>query len=172
MFQTPHWLNTYILQFVPESPRYLVFHGKEEKAKKVLALIAWMNRKQPLSGKLVTLEEKEKLLEERNENQASTPVDEMVVASLTESGNPEIQAELKQYGTLPNKEENDQTADNDLVIMSSDNESDQELLMMSDKHTHRQISFLTEKVINYYHWFLLLFKNGWWRTTLLLWYLW
>jgi len=138
---------------------------------KVLALIAWVNCKQPLSGKIVTQEEKEKLLEERNKNQASSPVGEIMEASLTESGGPEVETELKDYGTLPNKEENDQTADNDLVFMiSSDNESDQELLM--DEHTQRRTSFLTEKVINYYHWCLILFKNGWWRTTLLLWYLW
>ena len=38
-------------------------------------------------------------------------------------------------------EENGQLAvDNDIVVMSSDNESDQELLIVSDKHTHRQTS--------------------------------
>jgi len=150
----------------------LVFHGKEEKAMKVLALIAWVNCKQPLSGKLVTQEEKEKLLEEiKLRNQVSSP-DGMAETSLTESGDPEVETEIKDYGTLPNKEENDQTVDNDLVVMmSSDNESDQELLIVSDEDTHKQ-KFLTKKAVEYYHWLLLLFKNGWWKTTLLLWYLW
>ena len=172
------------MQLVPESPRYLILTGQEEKAKKVLALMAWVNRKQPLSGRLVTQEEKERLLEERK--QLSSPENEIAETSLMESEDPsasgETHSEPKDYGTLPNMEENGQLAvDNDIVVMSSDNESDQELLIVSDEHTHRQrLSFkkmfskkvLKEKAISYYHWFLLLFKNGWWRTTLLLWYLW
>ena len=166
------------MQFVPESPRYLTLHGKEEKAKKVLALMSKLNCKQPLSGRLVTQEEKEQLLKERNK--VSSAENEIVETSMTEpedqTGEPEM--ELKDYGALPNEEENGQIAnnDNDLVAMSSDNESDQKLIIASDECTHRRTSSLKgiikEKAISYYHWFLLLFKNGWWRTTLLLWYLW
>ena len=173
---------TCFLQFVPESPRYLILNGKEEKAKKVLALIAWVNCKQPLSGRLVTQEEKERLLEERN--QLSSPADEIAETSLIESEDPssEMHSDPKDYGTLPNVEENGQVAvDNDIVVMSSDNESDQELLIVSDEHTHRRTlswkkiiskKAIKEKARSYWQWFLLLFKNGWWRTTLLLWYLW
>ena len=168
----------FVLQFVPESPRYLILHGKEDRAKKVLALMAKINCKQPLSGRLVTQEEKEQLLEERNK--VSSAANEIVETSMTESEDQtgETEMELKDYGTLPNKEENGEiaTIDNDLVMMSSDNESDQELLIASDECIHRQTSSLKsiikEKAISYYHWFLLLFKNGWWKTTLLLWYLW
>lgn len=140
----------------------------------MLALIAWINCKKPLSGRLVTQEEKERLLEERN--RVSTNGDEIIETSMTESENPsdEMETQPKDNGTLPNEEDNDQTAD--LVMMSSDNESDQELLIMSDEHTHRRYltlkKMIKQKAVNYYHWFLLLFKNGWWRTTLLLWYLW
>ena len=144
----------------------------------MLALIAKINCKQPLSGRLVTQEEKEQLLQERNK--VFSAENEIVETSMTEpegqTGEPEM--ELKDYGTLLTKEENDQiaTIDNDLVVMSSDNELDQELLIASDECTHRRTlslkRIIKEKAINYYHWFLLLFKNGWWRTTLLLWYLW
>ena len=75
--------DTCFLQLVPESPRYLILNGKEEKAKKVLALIAWVNCKQPLSGRLVTQEEKESLLEERN--RLSSPANELAETSLMES---------------------------------------------------------------------------------------
>ena len=141
----------------------------------MLTLMAKINCKQPLSGKLVTQEEKEQLLQERNK--VSSAENEVVETSMTEpedqTGEPEMD-----YGTLPNKEENGQipTIDNDLVMMSSDNESDQELLIASDECIHKRTSSLKriikEKAVNYYHWFSLLFKNGWWKTTLLLWYLW
>ena len=74
------------MQLVPESPRYLVLTGKEEKAKKVLALMAWVNCKKPLSGRLVTQEEKERLLEERK--QLSSPENEVAETSLMESEDP------------------------------------------------------------------------------------
>ena len=56
------------------------------------------------------------------------------------------------------------TNDNDLVVMSSDNESDHELLIAADEGVHRRNWYLKkvikEKAISYYHWLLLLFKNG------------
>ena len=86
--------------------------------------------------------------------------------------------ELVDNGTLPNMDideilsiDNNKTLPNmdngDLI--SSDTESDSELLL--DEHTHRRTQ-ITNKLINYYHWILILFNNGWWKTTLLLWYLW
>ena len=142
----------------------------------MLALIAKINCKQPLTGRLVTQEEKEQLLQERNK--VCSAADEIVETSMTELEDQTGEPEPKDYGTLPNKEENGQiaTIDNDLVMMSSDNESDQELLITSDECVHRRTSSLKrmikEKAVSSYHWFLLLFKNGWWKTTLLLWYLW
>ena len=173
-------VHYFFLQFVPESPRYLIFHGKEEKAKKVLALIARLNCKQPLIGRLVTQEEKERMLQERS--QSCSPAHRLVETSMMEPESPpgEMESEPMDYGTLPNGEENGQLAVcNDITVLSSDNESDHELLIASDERTHRQtLSLKTlkrrmkEKAEQYYYWFLLLFKNGWWRTTLLLWYLW
>ena len=104
---------------------------------------------------------------------------EQVVPSVAVSENypDEIQANDTSCEGQPNKEE---TVDNELTVIPSDSESDSVLLLQSNKHTHRQFSqsyiqvkrVIKEKAINYYHWFLLLFKNGWWRTTLLLWYIW
>jgi len=56
----------FVVQLIPESPQYLIVNGKEDKARKVLALVAKITCRPPLSGKLVTQEEKEQMLEERN----------------------------------------------------------------------------------------------------------
>ena len=171
-----------ILQLVPESPRYLIIHDKEEKAKKVLALIAWVNCKSPISGKLVTQEEKEDLLQRRNE--MSSPTHDIIETSMMETENEtiEMESEPKEDGVLLNEEEeidSELVVNGDIVMMSSDNESDQELLIASDECTHRETLLhlcikqkIKEKAITYYHWSLILFKNGYWRTTLLLWYIW
>ena len=141
----------------------------------MLALMAWLNCKQPLTGRVVTQEEKEKLLQKRNQL-TNGLVETSMMEPDDESG--ELELEPNDYGTLPNKEENSKmvTNDNDLVVMSSDNESDHELLIAADEGVRNRSWYLKkvfkEKAISYYHWLLLLFKNGWWRTTLLLWYLW
>ena len=137
--------------------------------------MAWLNCKQPLTGRVVTQEEKEKLQQKRSQ-QTNGHVETSMMEPDDESG--ELELEPKDYGTLPNEEVNSEMAtnDNDLVVMSSDNESDHELLIAADEGVHRRNWYLKkvikEKAISYYHWLLLLFKNGWWRTTLLLWYLW
>ena len=95
--------------------------------------MAWINCKQPLSGKLVTQEEKEQLLEERKNGTSSTAL-EISVTEVEDITSGETEAG---HRTVPDKEENELTADNDLVVMSSDNESDQELLIISDNHTHK-----------------------------------
>jgi len=140
-------------QLIPESPRYLIFKGKQEKAKKVLSLIAKVNRKPPLTGRLVTAEEKEQLLEKRDQSP--------LLSEESETNSGDIS-----YGTVSNMEISVMT---DLTILSSDNEFDSELLL--DKCTHRRTRIIN-KLIKYYHWIEILFKNGWWRTTLLLWFIW
>ena len=164
------------LQLVPESPRYLIFHGKEEKAKKVLEYIAWVNCRPTFSGRLVTQEKKEQLTEERN--RMSPHASEIIETSMMESESPtnDIETEPEDNRTLPNMEESCQQtiADNDIT-----NDSDHGLLIASDECTHRRTlsrihikQKIKEKAITCYHWFLILFKNGYWKTTLLLWYLW
>ena len=167
----------------------MIIHDKEEKAKKVLAMIAWVNCKSPISGKLVTQEEKEKMLQKRNE--ISSPVDDIIETSMTETEgeSTEMESEHKENAALLNEEENaallneeendSRMVANGDVVISSDNESDHELLIASDEHTHRLTDFqmrikqkIKKKAITYYHWSLILFQKGYWRTTLLLWYIW
>jgi len=153
----------------------LVFRGKEDKAKKVLALIAKLNCKPLPSGRLVTTEEKERLLKESTQ---STPTNE-AVESTTTTVEDEIEATCNNTNTAINEtlphtraiETTDLTA-----TVSSDNDSDSELLL--DEHLkHRQPNLwlrveIATKLQQYYHWMELLFRNGWWKTTLLLWYMW
>ncbi|XP_065892905.1 synaptic vesicle 2-related protein-like isoform X2 [Dysidea avara] len=156
----------------PESPMYLITRGKHSKAKKVLSLIAKMNCKQLPVGRLVTAEEKEQMRKE-----TSPPLNDIAAVSTVAAMkdiNDELKCEMNEdisNGTLPNMD--NRTVPNmdndDLTMISSDNESDSELLL--DEHTHGRKQIIN-KLANYYHWILILFKNGWWRTTLLLWYLW
>ena len=152
-------------------------HGKEEKAKKVLALIARINCKQPLSRRvqLVTQEGKEQMLEERKSRKSNKIIiaAEMSITKMERMTSGEAETD---YGTVLNKEDNGQTADNGFFIVSSENGSDQVPFTVSDNRIHKQIAYIKEtikvKSYKFYHWFLLLFENGWWKTTLILWYLW
>lgn len=161
---------------IPESPRYLILTGKEEKAKKVLAWIARVNCRPPLSGRLVTQEEKEQLLQESGLKYSSDRTLKVPVTSLvgcSGEARPAVK-EASNYGTLPNMEESvnsDQLADR-----SSVNESEMELSSISEGNMHEQNlsckEIINKRLVTYYQWFLILFKNGYWKTTLLLWYLW
>ena len=61
------------MQFVPESPRYLVYKGRSDKAAAILAQAARINRVTLPEGKLVTLEEKEYQLQLSKERQTISP---------------------------------------------------------------------------------------------------
>ena len=136
-------------------------------------MIAKIDCKEPLSGRLVTQEEKERMLKRRNQILLS---DERVEPSIVGSDN--CSNELSDgHVTISNIL--DETIDTEFTVMSSDNESDSVMLLQSNDHALRPIfsrayvkRFFKAKANDYYHWFLLLFKNKWWRTTLLLWYLW
>ena len=47
--------------FVPESARFYLVQGKPDKAQKVLKRVAWMNRKEMPLGRVVSLEEKDRV---------------------------------------------------------------------------------------------------------------
>ena len=141
----------------------------------MLAVIAKTNCRPLLLGRLVTQEEKEELLDKRNKLSSQ---DELVEPSSVESDrcSNEIEDNPTSCITQPNKEE---TVDNDLTVISSESDSDNVQLLVPGEHTHRRTLsqyriklIIKEKAVNYYQWFLLLFKNGWWRTTILLWYIW
>ena len=106
------------------------------------------------------------------------PASETIETSMveSESSTNDIETEPKDYGTLPSMKESchQSVTDSDVT-----NDSDHELLIASDECTHRLTlsrihikQKIKEKAITYYQWFLILFKNGYWKTTLLLWYLW
>ncbi|XP_065920283.1 putative transporter svop-1 isoform X2 [Dysidea avara] len=163
-----------LFPLAPESPRYLVFRGKEDEAKKVLALMAKLNCKSLPSGRLVTTEEKEQLLKEMTQ---ATPNE--IVESTTTIVEDDIETNNSNgaiNGMLPNTKTVETT---DLTAaVSSDNDSDSELLL-NEHVQHRQPHLwprvkitIKNKLHQYYHWMELLFRNGWWKTTLLLWYMW
>jgi len=142
----------------------LIYCGKEEKAKKVLSLIARMNCKHLPVGRLVTSEEKERMTKE------SPPLDDVMESIMPSSeGKNDVG-----FGTLPSMEASQKS---DLSMIASFHESERELLL--GEHTYRRRlscscikETISDKLVGYYHWTLILFKNGWWKTTLLLWYLW
>ena len=110
------------------------------------------------------------MLKERN--RTSSPDNDQVEASIvgSEDCSNEIEADNTSYETQPNQEE---------TVISSDNVSDSELLLTSDDSTHKRTLswkysklFIANKATKYYQWILILFKNGYWKTTLLLWYIW
>ena len=161
---------------MPESPRYLVLHGKEEKAIRVLAMISKINCKPMLSGRLVTLEEKRRLqLEKDRECSSSTSIQssyssssDTPVKDILEDTEYEIlQDEAKDDKIVNNKIPPDIVSDVELLLVSSNDYTHQETLSC----THIK-SVTKRKAVGYFHWFMILFKNGYWRTTLLLWYLW
>ena len=142
----------------------------------MLAWIARVNCSTPLSGRLITQEEKERLLQERNSEISSNQRIKLPVAALMNRTNEErpVAKEKPNYGTLPNMEElTNNEQDNDVLSV---NESERELCLVSSdamcKQTMSCNEIIKEKLTNYYQWFLILFKNGYWKTTLLLWYLW
>ena len=138
----------------------------------MLALIAKLNCKPLPTGRLVTTEEKEQLLKERTQ---STPKNEAVesTSTIVEDEMETNSANGAINGTLPAFDATDLTA-----AVSSDNDSDSELLLTEhvqyrqpDLWPHVKVA-VKSKLQQYYHWMELLFRNGWWRTTLLLWYMW
>ena len=139
--------------------------------------MARINCKPPLSGKLVTQEEKERILEERHQRSSSPDkLTDQSVVGLVNHCNEIDTANAAGYTTQPNKEER---IDNELTMMSSDNESDSEQLLTSNEYIHKKALtwaytkyFIKSNTTKYRNWFFILFKNGYWRTTIILWYLW
>jgi len=166
---------------MPESPRYLIFKGEEEKAKKVLTLVAKINCSRLIPGRLVTQEVKENILKERSNLKASNGAME---SSFTEVRRQPSSAPNygSTYGALSGQEtpplEEEAFNDGRPAIDMSDirkllKRSRNRSIEDCDKCSWFYLKkLITYKLVNYYHWILILFNNGWWRTTLLLWFLW
>jgi len=166
---------------MPESPRYLIYKGEEEKAKKVLNLVAKINCGRLILGRLVTQEVKENILKEQSYLKTSNGLMESSFTEVRRQSSPASNSAFT-YGALPGEEtpplEEDTFNNGQPTIDMSDI---RKLLKRSrncsiedcDKCSWFYLrKLITNKLVNYYHWILILFKNGWWRTTLLLWYLW
>ena len=142
---------------------------------KVLALMAKINCKPMLSGRLVTVEEKRRLTLEKTQQYS---LSNGVQLPGNVSNETRIRNTMEEDGYEILEAESDDVIDDDVSLDNAS--SDIELLLVSSsEHKHWKAfswghvrNIAKRKAVNYYHWFLLLFKNGYWRTTLLLWYLW
>ena len=120
----------------------------------MLAWIAKVNCSPPLSGRLITQEEKERLLQERDLEISSDQRIKLPVATLVNRTNEErpVDKEKPNYGTLPNMEEfTNNEQDNDV---SSVNESEREMCLISSEGISKQTTccdeIIKEKLSNYY----------------------
>ena len=135
-----------------------------------------------MAGRLVTQEEKEELIRQRSQS-IKENANTFVESTFSERRHQRTSSgSTSAYGTLPGEET--PPLEDEVFVSNSGHAIDvsevQKLLSESSQHCveDEECSCLCvrkrirDKAINYYHWFLLLFKNGWWKTTLLLWYLW
>ncbi|XP_065902879.1 synaptic vesicle 2-related protein-like isoform X2 [Dysidea avara] len=187
----PIIISTFVVPFVPESPRYLVCKGRVDKAAAILSRAAKFNNTRLPQGRLVTLEEKEHHLQLLKEQQKkvllseATPgscvtVDTMLEDSATAN---ESDSDIAMVtGVRYRKETPDYVATVDDIntdtveMVSIVAESDKTELLSSpsseDKETSQHASWIKDMMYRHYHWLLILFKHGWWKTTMLLWFIW
>jgi len=94
---TPLALVLLLFPFVPESARFHVVNGRPDKAEDVIKRIAWFNCRDPPKGRIVSLEEQERL--KAKYNQEEPPLKSITfsngeaVTSDTAPNGPEIEAE-------------------------------------------------------------------------------
>ncbi|XP_065892907.1 synaptic vesicle 2-related protein-like isoform X2 [Dysidea avara] len=160
-----------VLVFMPESPRYLIYKGEEDKAKKVLTLVAKINCSRLIPGRLVTQEVKENILKEQSYIAASSA---LVESSFYEDRRSTQNAV---YGTTlagdeASPHEDKEFTDDYPIIDKSDKSQTYSVSDCNKCSWSYMKKLIVNKLVSYYHWKLILFKNGWWRTTMLLWYLW
>ena len=158
----------------------MIINGKEAKAKRVLALVARINCVQMMAGRLVTQEVKEEFIRQRSQPVQKDASNTFIESTFSEHKHQRTSSSsTSSYGTLLGEETpplEDEVFNNNHSIDMSEV---QRLLSQSQCCADdEECSWLCvrkrirDKMTNSYHWFLLLFKNGWWKTTLLLWYMW
>jgi MFS family permease len=140
----PVIIMTFVIPFMPSSPRHLVIQGKKEQALKNLNIIARFNCKPKLHVRLVTDQEKEELTMKHNSSSKLLPLQGSKTED--EGGTKSEGSELK--------EEND-------VTQAFTEVEFHESHPLKKKKT--EVQFL--RVLD-------LFKNGMWKTTILLWMIW
>ena len=105
------------MQFVPESPRYLVYKGRSDKAAAILAKAARINRATLPEGKLVTLEEKEYQLQLSKERQTVLP-------EVTGNRNEEVDGEVTMVAAVRYRKEIADSCHGDDKINEGDSQED------------------------------------------------
>ena len=138
---------------------------------------------QAMTGRLVTQEEKEELIRQRSQLEQGKGRITFAESTFSEQKHPRTSSGLSSsYGTVLGEET--PPLEDEVFTNSTGHTIDvsevQRLLLASSQCSvdDGECSWLCvrktlrDKATNYIHWLLLLFKNGWWKTTLLLWYLW
>ena len=146
--------------------------------------MARINCVQMVTGRLVTQEVKEEMIRTRTQSAQQNAGNTFVESSFSEQIHQRASSgSTTSYGALLGEET--PPLEDEVFVNNSNHAIDvsevQRLLTQSSqccKNDNEECFWLCfkkrirDKAVNYYNWLLLLFKNGWWRTTLLLWYLW
>ena len=171
---TPLAVVLVFFPFVPESARFYLVKGKEEKAKKVIEQIAKMNCKRPPSGRLVIQEDKEKEIDMK---EVVYKNGEVVLPDVTFTG----------FTSIPDGREG--TVEEDIVeedivkeeISGQNNNEEDEVhsnteelqLLQGDQEEEPQVKVkMKSKWCVFVKQLSPLFVKGMWKTTILLYFIW
>ena len=144
---TPLAVSLLYFLFIPESARYYLVHGKRAKAQKVLKRVAWFNFKKLPEGRLVTTEE--------NESEKDSKCSDKLIGE-HESSFYEDSKPIKRKDT----------------IISDSTDEKHPLLIGNDRSTEPADVSGGSRVKSMIRSLPLLFKNGMWKVTILLSFLW
>ena len=166
---TPLAMVLFLFPFVPESARFYLVKGKEEKARKVIELIAKMNCKRPPSGRLVIQEDKEK--ETDMKDVVVYKNGEVILPDVTLTGFTSIPDGME--GTLEDIVEEEISGQNDNEEDQVHSNTEELQLLQGDQEEEPQVK---AKVKSKWHAFVKqlspLFAKGMWKTSILLYFIW
>lgn len=156
---SPLGLVLFLYPFVPESARYYLVKGKNDKAQEVIRRVAWINCKAMPHGRLVSQEEKDKLSAEQDavfySEETVTILDSTLISSDVASDQEEKHPALETYSG-----ENGSVVEK-APLLGSEEQLDSTPAVEAPSSFHDAFVKLN-----------LIFVNGMWRTTgvlLLLW---
>lgn len=181
----PLALVMFMFPLVPESARFYLVKGKKDKAEKVIKRIAWLNCKPVPPGRLVLQEEKDQLTtshdvvlykqetvtilsEKELSNHASYDVanaqDEVKTATLDDTiASAPVEAVI---------EAQDSTQEDEKLDDAQNLETDETPLLTDDSDTDIVRSPIVQSLRTLLFKVSALFRDGMWRTTVLLQFLW
>ena len=181
----PLALVMFMFPLVPESARYYLVKGKSEAAQKVIGRIAWMNCKKMPTGKLVSQEDKDGTTIQE-EDAVLYSHETVTIISSSEVSYEVSQQQRKETEDQRGKSDQDNKIASPQDITSNGshttNRVDQELddqTKGDSESDETPLLSATETVISSPSWkhaavskVSVLFKNGMWRTTIILQFLW